>query len=494
MKSIIPRATSFRPAVSPDVLLAGVAIVVAIAGSFAVAWVMARSSAPLFGAGLLGAAVATIFFARPDIGLLIVLFVRSSTDLAFQYFPISEGVKLVLLSPNTSLMLIVILAGGVYIVSRHVRVLSLPGGTLLALLLVTGVVGMLRSENVLYSLRQWLPLVSLFVVYALSAHFFRTPQRIQRVIDVIAASFILPAIYGFYQLAGHNGFILMGLSRIPGTFFHPNPFAFYLAMIITLFTCQSLVASGTRRWVSVAIVAAALPLLVGTLTRIAWGGTLAALLTVGAFRSRKLLVLVPLAVVLVAIAFPHTVERMGNPASDPTGTGLENRFEIWESTFTYWMDETRARDTSVVTMLNRLGGLGPGAVEFLTASREGEAYAAHNDYIRVLNEYGVLGLTLYALLLIVMLVFGYRAVRSSAGTPTASVPLSFFALTLAYMIMSITDNVFAATQNQVYYWTLAGMTVAISQTSSAPASRKAADRPRPVARGAPRAVPKAVGA
>ena len=75
-----------------------------------------------------------------------------------------------------------------------------------------------------------------------------------------------------------------------------------------------------------------------------------------------------------------------------------------------------------------------------------------------------------------------------------SVPLSFFALTLAYMIMSVTDNVFASTQNQVYYWALAGMTVAISQTSSAKVSRKAGDRPRTAVRGIPRAVPKAAGA
>lgn len=489
MRSMIARSMSFRPVVSPNVPL----VIVAITGGLALAWLMLRFSPPLMVAGLLGFAFCTIFFARPDIGLLLTLLVRSSTDLVLNYAQFGEGLRAMLLSPNTSLILILILAGGVYILNRNVRLLSLPGGTLLAFLLVTGLVGMLRSENVLFSLREWLPLVSLFVVYAITAHICRTPQQIQRVIDVIAASFILPAIYGFYQLIGHGGTALGGFNRIFGTFVHPNPFSFYLAMIITLFTCQSLVTAGKRRRLSVAIVAAAGILLVGTLTRIAWVGTIVALLTIGALRSRRLLILVPLAVVLVAVAFPYTVARVGNVVGDPASTGVQDRFEIWGLTFHYWMDATQARDGSVVTMMNRLGGLGPGTVDFLTARREGGSYSAHNDYIRVLSEYGVFGLTLYALLLMVMLVSGYRAFRLSAGTSMASVPLSFFALTLAYMLMSVTDNIFASTQNQVYYWALAGMSVAISQMSFAKASRKADDHSWTPVRGTPSAVPKGAG-
>lgn len=488
MRSIIARSMYLRPAVFPNVAL----LVAAIAGAFALAWLLARFSAPSIVLGLLGLAFGTFAVARPDLGLLLVLFVRSSTDLVFHYVHLGEGLRFALLSPNTSLLLILILAGGLYVVNRNVRLLSLPGGTLLALLLVTGLVGMLRSGNVLFSFREWLPVVSLFVVYALAAHFFRTPQQIQRVIDVIAASFVIPALFGFYQLVTHTGFPLGGFNRIFGSFFHPNPFAFYLAMIITLFTCQSFVTSGNRRRLSVVIVALAGALLVGTLTRMAWVGTIVALLTIGVFLSRKLLILVPLAAVLVAAAFPHTVVRVGNPVEDRAATGLEDRFETWESTYRFWIDETQARD-GIITMMNRLGGLGPGTVVYLTSKHEGESYAAHNDYIRVLSEYGVFGLTLYALLLLAMLFFGYRATRATAGTPLGSVPVCFFALTLAYMVIGVTDNVFAATQNQVYYWALAGMTVAISQTSSAKASRKA-DRSWTPVRGTASPVPKGAGA
>ncbi len=491
MRSIIARSFSSRLAV-PAGLLHGVGV---ITMGLVLATLLMRFSAPAIGAGVLGLAFCAVFFARPDIGLLIVLLVRSFTDLGLQSAGWEPSVMQALLSPNASLILILILAGGLYIVKHNARLLSLPGGTLLTLLLMTGLVGMLRSENVLFSFREWLPVVSTFVVYALSAHFFRTPRQIQGVVDVIAASFVLPAIYGFYQLTGHHGLILKGgLDRIYGTFDHPNPFSFYLAMIVTLFACQSLATSGKRRMLSMVIVAAAGVLLVGTLTRMAWVGTAIALLTVGAFRNRKMLILVPLAAVFVAVVFPNTVARVGNPLVDPAATGLEDRFEVWQSTLTFWMNATQMSDSSLATMMNRLGGLGPGSVIFLTGRREGASYSAHNDYIRVLSEFGVFGLGMYVLLLIVVLMFGYRTLRASAATPMAAVPLSFFALTLAYTIMSFTDNVFGATQNQVYYWALAGMTAAISQTLSAKASGEAAGSfSRTSPRGTSRTVPKAAG-
>ena len=486
MKSIMAPPASIPPVVSSSA--ARVALV--IGGSLAVAWLTLRFSGPVLGAGLLGLMFCTVFLARPDIGLLVALFVRSATELVFHYVQVGEGLRLMLLSPNSSLILILIFAGGLYVVTRHVRVLSLPGGTILVLLLFTGLVGMLRSVDALYSFREWLPVVSLVVVYALTAYFFRTPQQMQRVVDVIGASFIIPAIWGFDQLIGHSGFALGGFNRIYGSFIHPNPFAFYLAMIIMLFIGQSFVTTGLRRRLSLVIVVAAGTLLVGTLTRMAWVGTIAGLLAIGAFRSWKLLFLVPLTTVLIAVAFPHTVERVGNPVDDPTTTGLEDRFETWGSTYRYWVAETHVTDEPVVTLMNRLGGLGPGAVSYLTEKREGESYAAHNDYIRVLIEYGIFGLTLYILLLLTMLFFGYRTFRASAGSPLAAIPLSFFALTLAYMLMSFTDNVFASTQNQVYYWALAGMTAAIGQTSFARAPRKAGHRSWTPVRGAPAAVPK----
>lgn len=417
--------------------------------------------------GLAGLAFCAVFLARPDLGVLIVLLVRSSTDLALQYglhLTGGSGIMATLLSPNTALILILILAGGLYILSRRVRWLSLPGGMLLALMLVIGAVGMLRADNVLFSFKEWLPLVAVVIVYALSAHFFRTPERVQRVIDIIALSFILPAAYGFWQLAGHNQFILQGyLSRIIGTFIHPNPFSFYLVIIITLFTCQVLTTTGGRRLVSLVIVGAASVLLVGTLTRIAWGGAVIALLTIGIYRNRALLILVPLAVALVALVSPSSVARVGNPLGDTQQSGVEDRFDLWGSTYQFWVQATKTDDSSVATMMNRFGGLGPGAIDTVTTRYAGYSYSAHNDYIRVLNEYGIFGLLLYVLLIIVMLIFGSRTIRAAVRTPMASVPLTFFAVTLAFAAMSITDNVFGATQNQVYYWALAGMTAAIAQ-------------------------------
>jgi putative inorganic carbon (HCO3(-)) transporter len=461
------------------VILSGAAIALLI-GSF---------STPLVGAAILGVFFCVVFLQRPDIGLLIVLGVRSSTDVILLLAKTATpggtsvasnaaGVADSLLSPNTGLVLILIGIGGIYILNRGIRFLSLPAGTLFVLFLITGLFGMLRSQSILFSFREWLPVVSSLVVYALSAHFYNSPQKIQRVIDVLAVSYILPAFFGFKQILLGNGDIgynipeLGEINRIFGTFVHPNPFAFYLVLILGVFTCELFAGSRWRKFRALVIVASAAVLLIRTYTRMGWVGALIALLTIGILRYRKLLVLVPITVLVVSIANPSLIGRIGDPISDPSGrSGVEDRLDIWRTTYAFWRDATQVDDSPIATAMNRLGGLGPGAIDFLTAGSatfRGFTYAAHNDYIRIMNEYGIFGLALYGLLVLVMLIFSYRSMRASAGTQLASIPLAFFAITTAYFVMSFTDNVFGSTQNQVYYWALAGLTVSVGRLHHSP--------------------------
>lgn len=454
-----------------------------------IALLIGSFSTPLVGAAVLGVFFCVVFLQRPDIGLLIVLGVRSSTDVilllakgattgATSVASNSAGVADSLLSPNTGLVLILIGIGGMYILSRGIRFLSLPSGILFVLFLITGLFGMLRSQSILFSFREWLPVVSSLVVYALAAHFYNSPQKIQRVIDVLAVSYILPAFFGFKQIFLGNGAMaynipeLGEINRIFGTFVHPNPFAFYLVLILGVFTCEFFAGSRWRKFRALVIVASAAVLLLRTYTRMGWIGALIVLLTIGILRYRKLLVLIPIAVVVISIANPSLIARIGDPISDPGGSsGVEDRFDIWRTTYGFWRDSTQVDDSPIATIMNRIGGLGPGAIDFLTAGSatfRGFTYAAHNDYIRILNEYGIFGLALYGLLVLGMLIFSYRAMRASAGTQLAAIPLAFFAITSAYFVMSFTDNVFGSTQNQVYYWTLAGLTVAVGRLHYSP--------------------------
>lgn len=409
---------------------------------------------------ILGGVFGLLFLRRPDIGMLIVLLARASTDLAVPVMEQITGHFLLaqLVGPNALLVGGVILGGTVFLLSRNLPVLSLPGGRLLTLLIAIGAVGLLLSKWALHSLNEWLPIVSLIPTYAIVAHLFQRRDRLQLVIDTLAASFILPATLGLYQLLIGTGFLIpeLGIRRAYGTFVHPGPFGLYLVFIFSVFLCQAHDQSGPRRRLAVVIAAVAGLLLLGTFTRAAWAGAIVVLLTVGLLRNRFLLIAVP----LVALAAAGLIPAIGARLADPFGGSFASRVELWGILLHGWLEETEA-EGAILLAINRLVGLGPGGVDIITWRLLGERIGAHSDYVRVFVEYGILGLTVYLVLIASMMVWAFRTWRRASDRWSASIALSFLAVALAFPVMGITDHVFAATQNQLYFWTLAGLTTAI---------------------------------
>lgn len=420
------------------------------------------------------AASAVLFLQRPDLGLLAALVARSATDLSYTVMGGAAVHPALGSLPNIALVLILIGVGGVFLVARNVPVLRLPAGAPFALLLLAGFIGMLRSANALRSFSEWLPVVSGLVAYALAARLFRTPRQTRAVVVALGLSFVLPALLGFQQLLTGGGLIDPHVGpRVMGSFVHPNAFGVYLVVIFSVFLAEAVVHAGRRRLVALLIVGATLPLFVGTLTRVAWVGALVALLVAGLLRSRLLLVLLPVGLLLAVAAVPTIGARL----ADPLGGSFADRTDIWRGLVAQWVATTASDAGPIGTAVSRLTGLGPGVVDDLTAPwRGGFGYAAHNDYLRVLVEYGLFGLAAFLTMHAVLLVFAWRTWRRARHGPLAAPALAFVALAVAYPIMSLTENVFAATQNQLYFWTVAGLAVAASRAASA--AGEPADDPR----------------
>ncbi len=421
---------------------------------------------------LLGASLGFLFFViflqRPDLGLFVVLIARAFSDLSALGRTASGSSAL--LSPNVGLSILLIVAGGVFMLSRRIPFLSLPGGTLFALLLLTGLVGMLHSENHRESLYQWLRVASEIVPYALAAWLFRTPQRIQGVIDVLAVTFVTPAAFGFYQLVTRKAYYVEGLDilRIRGTFVHSNAFGIFLVVFFSIFFCQAWVQTGTRKLVAIAIVGASLVLMAATYARVSWAGAIIIMMTVGFLSRRPFLLVLPLLVVGIASQVPALSHRV---ADVPTGeSSLGDRLYIWTESYPRWLGATRNYQSGFATALNRLVGAGPAGAEYVTTGVQGEAGAAHNDYLTVLFDYGYIGLFAFLAMYVALLFSAYRTWQATDDPVMRSIALSFFALALAFLVMSSTDNLFAATHSQLYFWTLAGLTVAISRIAREPSS------------------------
>lgn len=441
-------------------------IFLVVLAGLTLAWLVFSAPSILLVASVLGGILFLGFLRRPDLGLLAVLLVRASMDATLRLVldpAISAiGPEGALLTPNLGLLIILVVGGGIVVLSRRLPFISLPGGILIVLLLVTGLIGVLRSESLVLSVDQWTPVLGALIAYALAASLFSSPQQMRRVIDVLAASFILPAAFGLFQLATGQGTVLrdIGVSRVQGTFVHANPFGLYLVVILSVFVNQFLVQRGMRKFVALVIVAVGGALLVASFARFAWVGAAIVLLTVGVLRSRVLLLILPLILVITLVLVPSIGERF----SDPLGGSFADRVSIWTSLLFTWESLTNQGEGPISVAVNRLGGLGPGSSLMLVFGFRGTH--PHNDYIRVFVEYGALGLVLYVVLFAVLIVTAYRAWRRSSDNFMRSIALSFLALALAYPVMSITAQLFGLMANQVYFWTLAGLTASVGRFTS----------------------------
>jgi hypothetical protein len=432
------------------------------------AFAIAQLDPFLIGGTALAVGFLLLFLARPFWGLLLVLLVRSSTDLTFRFLAVDGAGGRIGAIPNIVLILTLTLAGGVYILSRSAAMISLPGGRLLALLLVVGLVGVIRSDSSILAMNEWMPVLASFVTYSLAAHLVRGPADAQRVSYVITASFILPASLGLHQLISKSGVVRpdFPIPAVVGSFLHPNTFGFYLVILVAVFLSRAVYDNGRRRATVLFLLGLTLALLLFTYARVAWAGALVVFLVVAILRARLVLVLLPLGVLLAFVLAPGIDVRIGDALA--RGGSLGDRlYNLWPRTVSAWLSATGTEGGGFLLVLNRLTGLGPGAGT-AALGRFGLSAIPHNDYLRVLIEYGILGLVLYFALTIGLAAMAYRTWRDFGHTnPEASAAtLSFFALTLAFPIMSTTDNIFAHTVNQVYFWTLAGLTAAVKDWRS----------------------------
>lgn len=460
MESVSPRSAATST---------GLQIVALVLLGLGLAALVARAPVAVMLGGVLVFVFVMAFLQRPDLGLLVTLLVRTTTDIGYVLLgdaPASEPLRLAAV-PNAVLISVLVVAGGLFILRRQVPLIRLPGGVLVAVLLIVGLVGVVRSGRVLSGLAEWVPIVGTFVAYGLAASQFQTKRRIGNVIAIFAASLVVPALVGLWQWSGGTYFTVpeLGVPRVSATFAHPNAFGIYLVVMLSVFLSQAFGQRGWHRVLAWGVVGMCAVLIGMTFARVAWVGALVVVATVGVLRSPAVLLAMP-AVAVVVGRVPEISARL----ADPLGGSFADRLLLWQTTIERWAEATGAEQSWFLVALNRLMGLGPGAVGALTAPVRGIPFGAHNDYLLLLVEYGVFGLALYVVLTAVVIRLAYRAWRASRDPTLRPLALGCLGVALAFPVMGLTDHVVGQTVSQLYFWTLVGITVRAVQIASGDAS------------------------
>lgn len=406
------------------------------------------------------------------------------------------------------------------------RILLRPAPLLIpfALFLLAAGLSLTVTLSLQASAKELTKWVEMAAVYWLIVQEFG-PMQVTRALAAILLAGLAEAAIGFYQSllgVGPAGFLLFGGTNLRafGTFDQPNPYAGYLGLVIPLAfgVALGLLGAGKNKvpregggdaaalsrdsitplpklWggagagsfglllLAVVTLAAALAALFFSLSRGAWLGVAAALVITMVIRSKRTAILALAAALLLSIVIllgqlnliPDVVSARFSGVSDYFGFQDVRGVPVNDANFA--IVERMAHWQAAWAMFDDHPLFGVGIGNYAAVY---PAYAlphwddplghAHNYYLNVLAESGMVGEAAYLLLWGAVFWMGWRAVRSTRGL-AQGIAAGAFGVLVALSVHNLFDNLFVhSMQIQV------GITLGLIEVVQRPAVFAVAER------------------
>ncbi|MDH7485403.1 MAG: O-antigen ligase family protein [Anaerolineae bacterium] len=425
---------------------------------------------------LIGGGLALLVLCHPVIGLgLLALILPFSQVRQVSLAGAQVGLAEALLALTLAAWLLRMAA------RREVRVSHPP--LLLPFLALIGVqlLSLLASRSLRESLPELLKWVEMLLVYLFVASQVR-PRHVPWIVAAMLLAGSAQALLGAYQFlrqVGPEAFVLLGrFMRAYGTFSQPNPYAGYLGLIAPLALSLALWALGRvwdglrqgprrlpadmiRRWATLGFFGAAMVLLIAGMgmswSRGAWLGLAAAVVVVGGLRSRRAALGFALLAIVVCIfailgragvlpgALGGRLAGLGEYVQYATDPNLA-RVEITDANFAVL--ERVAHWRAAWAMFSDHPWLGVGIGNYAVAY---SAYSlphwrdalghAHNIYLHVLAETGLLGLAAYLIFWVVAIVRIWQA-RAPQNDYAKAVAIGVLGVIAHLTVHNLVDNLY----------------------------------------------------
>ncbi len=389
----------------------------------------------LFAASIVGVALLILFFlAWPRLVLLFFLLIRSSLDITKNYFSVylSDNVQI---TGAIVLSFVLIIGGMAYLVANRKSFLRPPLAGIFLIFLVIAAIHFLLVEDLRFSLMEFTRYFSAYLVYLLVWNLCRDGRELKMFVNTILLSSLIPIGTGLYQGLLNRGEYITGFMRAYGTFAHPEPYAFYLILILALaLNIFFYYRQARRRLVLLALILAALACVLFTFTRTAWFGCLMIIFIAACFRQKKL-IWIFVALILVFSLLSPLRSRFYDLST--SFNSLAYRLSIWKGG------------------MEQMSGflvLGRGLGSFAQTDVLGEL--AHNDYLRLVFEVGLIGLLAHLILSAGLLIRLVIMSRAELDRYHHSIVLAALSVAVFFMTAGTINNLVFRTVLQWYFWAL----------------------------------------
>lgn len=390
------------------------------------------------------------FYARETLLLLIILF-RSDLDRMLEMTKVGIGSSGMSLGGLLNALII-----GLLVMELLHRKRILAGRLLLRTwlpLLLVMTLTLLYTPRLVPGIKNDLALMSYAAIFLLAFVYVRDKASHDRWLWAVLLSSLGPVLYGLYQLLTHSGYQAPAYEgaglRISSSFTNSNIFAFYLVLMVSMLFVVwrgGLLTVGPRlRRLLPLYILLLLVLLLATKTRSAWGAMAIFFFAYTLIMERKLF---PLLVIAAGatLLLPEVRERITELTSGNSGMYYQplNSF-AWRKEM--WWDALRFMEPA-----HYLYGYGKESFEFYSAIFFSHADGAlgppaHNVYMQVFFDGGVLGLGAFVWLLVST---GAMARRVMKTDRMAGFLLLMLVIELA--VVSYSDNMLDYLVFQWYLW------------------------------------------
>ncbi len=360
---------------------------------------------------------------------------------------------------------------------RGLQAFCLPATVLNKPILVFGVVAVFSSlaspfweqslPNFLTKTLEW------FIVYFLVIEGIRTRKHIYLILGVFLVTLLATVLDSLIQYYITSKDIFLGHTIDPGTratagFKTPNGLGAYLTLAIPLIFSGMVIKGGffKYRLTAIGIFFLAIWSLILTFSRNAWATTLCGLISFVAlffFRQQRIKLYFILGILSILVPlWVYGIFILANGLDIPA----------WRSVTALWRLGVWA-DT--MTMIKDSPFLGHGVNTFMQLFETyrtdiGNPTYAHNSYLQLTAETGVLGLAAFLWILVTLLRWVLTGLASDETREDPLVPLvmGLGAGIFAFLVESALDNHFYSLQLCVYLWFMIGVLVVMTKELPCP--------------------------
>jgi len=406
---------------------------------------------------IFGLILAIIFLYNPKWGIFLILLVRPSIDKFSDQFTINFGENLNF-NAAAILGILVVFLLFLFLIKNRKEMKDLPIKKMWLLFLGISLLSIIISIDKMASAYGIIKIISIFLIFSSAYVIVKREKNLKTVLYAIIFSSIVPFLFASYQLITGNG--VGGSegveSRLFGTFSHPNPFASFVLIVISISLFLMLKEKEyPKKWLLGFLFFWGIAILEQTYARGSWLAFLIFLFVVTFKKSPRMLLGIIIASVMLFFISTSIQDRVQNIYNPPADSSIRWRFEQWDRMYNAYIKKPiTGYGIGTETIVHEVE-YGPNA---------GNQYT-HNDFLRIALETGIFGFLAYSMLLFFTFLRLLKLYLKEKNPFVKDFGLFVLALYLGLLSYSLTNNNLNETVTQWLMWGIIGASFALYEAS-----------------------------